>query len=187
MKKAFKYRLYPNQEQQQCLAKQFGKARIMVAKAHEKVTASRSYFQHVMTKHMVDENQAIIVEDLATKGMMSNRKLSKALADASWHSLVSKLEYKLAWQGKHLIKIDRFYPSTKVCNSCGNIQQMPLSKRIYRCTCGWQETRDINAALNIQKQGIEKLKAAGYTVSARRGLCKTSTEAMAYEARSPFL
>jgi putative transposase len=163
------------------------KAKLLVAKAHEKTTACRSNFQHVWTKQLVDENQAIIVEDLNIKGMVKNRKLSKAIGDASWHSLLNKLEYKAAWQGKHLVKIDRFYASTKTCNSCGQKQEMELSQRVYSCNCGWYQTRDINAALNIKKQGIEKLKAAGYTVSARRGCVRLPKEAVAYEARSPFL
>jgi putative transposase len=70
----------------------------------------------------------------------------------------------------------------------GTKQDIKLSQRIYRCMCGWQETRDTNAALNIKREGIKKLKAAGYTVSARGGLCKTSViEAVAYEPRSSAL
>jgi putative transposase len=163
------------------------KAGLLVAKAHEKVVGSRSNFQHVWSKQLVDENQAIIVEDLNIKGMVKNRKLSKAISDASWHSLLTKLEYKSAWQGKHLVKIDRFYASTKTCNSCGQKQEMELSQRVYSCSCGWYQTRDINAALNIRKQGIEKLKAAGYSVSVRRGCVRLPKEATACEARSPFL
>jgi putative transposase len=156
-------------------------ARLLVAKAHEKVAAVRSHFQHVLTKQLVDENQAIVVEDLTIKGMVKNKRLAKAIIDASWHSLINKLEYKLAIQGKYLIRVDRFYPSTKICNSCGLKQEMKLGQRMYRCVCGWQAARDMNAALNIRNQGIEKLKAAGYTVSARGGLCKTSSEAVACE------
>ncbi|MBA3954832.1 IS200/IS605 family element transposase accessory protein TnpB [Candidatus Dependentiae bacterium] len=163
------------------------KARLSVAKAHERAAAARNHFQHTWTKRLVDENQAIIVEDLHVKGMLKNRKLSKAISDASWHSLITKLEYKLSWQGKCFKKVDRFYASTKTCNACGTLQEMPLSQRVYSCSCGWKVSRDTNAALNIKKQGIEKLKAAGYTVSARGGLCKTSSEATAYEARSLLL
>jgi putative transposase len=163
------------------------KARLLVAKAHERAAAARNHFQHTWTKRLVDENQAIIVEDLNIKGMLKNRKLSKAISDASWHSFITKLEYKLSWQGKCFKKVDRFYASTKTCNACGNIQDMPLSQRVYNCSCGWKASRDTNAALNIKKQGIEKLKAAEYTVSARGGLCKTSSEAVAREVGSLLL
>jgi putative transposase len=95
------------------------KARLLVAKAYEKVRAAREDYQHKLTKQLISENQAIIVEDLCIKGMLKNRRLSKALSDASWYSLLTKFEYKLVWQGKHLVKIDRFYASTKTCNSCG--------------------------------------------------------------------
>ena len=163
------------------------KAKLLVAKAHEKITACRSNFQHVLSKQLVDENQAIIVEDLNIKGMVKNRHLSKAISDASWHSLLSKLEYKAAWQGKHMVKIERFYASTKTCNSCGQRQDIDLSQRVYTCKCGWSQTRDMNAALNIKRKGIEKLKAAGYSVSVRGGCVRLLNEATAYEARSSFL
>jgi putative transposase len=174
-------------------SKRSNNARLLVAKAHEKVAACRSDFQHKWSKRLVDENQAIIVEDLNIKGMVKNRKLSKAISDASWHSLITKLAYKLDWQGKHLVKIDRFYASTQICNSCGRKQKLELNQREYSCICGWSQPRDINAALNIKDQGIEKLKAAGYSVSARGGYVRLPLrglppkEAMANEARSSFL
>ncbi|HDY7988856.1 TPA: transposase [Vibrio vulnificus] len=79
---------------------------MLVAKCHEKVANARADFQHKLSRTLVDENQAVIVETLKSANMMKNRKLAKHIADASWHSFVVKLEYKLKEQGKHLVKLD---------------------------------------------------------------------------------
>jgi putative transposase len=101
--------------------------------------------------------------------MMKNRKLSKAIADASWHSFVAKLEYKAKELGKHLIKIDQWYASSKTCSTCDfKVDNMPLNIRNWDCpNCDAKDIdRDINAAINIKNQGIIELKAAGLVVSA---------------------
>lgn len=158
------------------------KARTLVAKCHERTANARNHFQHTLSKRLVDENQAIVVESLKIKNMLKNRKLSKHIADAAWHSLVAKIAYKAVAQGKHKVEIDTFYPSSKVHNACGHkVDKMPLSVRKWDCpACGMKDIdRDINAALNIKQQGILKLKAAGLTVSANGGLRKTAISAAA--------
>ncbi len=140
------------------------KARILVAKCHEKVANARADFQHKLSRTLVDENQAVIVETLKSANMMKSRKLAKHIADASWHSFVAKLEYKLKEQGKHLVKLDQWYASSKTCHCCGHkMEDMPLSVRKWDCpSCGTTDiARDLNAALNIRDKGILELKAAG--------------------------
>ncbi|PNI01009.1 RNA-guided endonuclease TnpB family protein [Vibrio diazotrophicus] len=140
------------------------KDRILVAKCHEKVANARADFQHKLSRTLVDENQAEIVETLKSANMMKNRKLAKHIADASWNSFVAKLEYKLKEQGKHLVKLDQWYASSKTCHCCGHkMEEMPLSVRKWDCpSCGTTDIdRDLNAALNIHDKGILELKAAG--------------------------
>lgn len=140
------------------------KARLLVAKCHEKAANARADFQHKLSRTLVDENQAVIVETLKSVNMMKSRKLAKHIADASWHSFVIKLEYKLKEQGKQLVKLDQWYASSKTCHCCGNkTEEMPLSVRKWDCPfCGTIDIdRDVNAALNIRDKGILELKAAG--------------------------
>ncbi|MGL4826748.1 MAG: RNA-guided endonuclease TnpB family protein [Vibrionaceae bacterium] len=140
------------------------KARLLVAKCHEKVANARADFQHKLSRTLVDENQAVIVETLKSANMMKNRKLAKQIADASWHSFVIKLEYKAKERGKHLVKLDQWYASSKTCHCCGKkMDEMPLSVRKWDCpSCGAADIdRDLNAALNIRDKGILELKAAG--------------------------
>ena len=110
------------------------------------------------------EKQAVIVETLKSANMMKNLKRAKHIADASWHSFVVKLEYKLKEQGKHLVKLDQWYASSKTCHCCGHkMEEMPLSVRKWDCpSFGTTDIdRDLNAALNIRDKGILELKAVG--------------------------
>ena len=140
------------------------KARLLVAKCHERVTNARADFQHKLSRTLVDENQAVIVETLKSANMMKNRKLAKHIADAAWHTFANKLEYKLKEQGKYLVKLDQWYASSKTCHCCGHkMEEMPLSVRTWDCpSCGTTDIdRDLNAALNIRDKGALELKAAG--------------------------
>ena len=140
------------------------KARLLVAKCYEKVTNARADFQHKLSRTLVDKNHAVIVETLKSANMMKNRKLAKHIADASWYSFVIKLKYKLKEQGKHLVKLDQWYASSKTCHCCGyEMEEMPLSVRKWDCpSCGTTDIdRDLNAALNIRDKGILELKATG--------------------------
>ncbi|TMO72136.1 transposase, partial [Pseudoalteromonas sp. S3776] len=93
-----------------------------------------------------------------------------------WHSLVTKLDYKAKQAGKHLVKIDQWFASSKVCSCCNRKQEeMPLNVRSWTCDCGAVHDRDINAAINIKRQGILKLKAEGLSVSADGGKRKSGT------------
>src|SRR5690606_30680896 len=134
----------------------FEKQKIKVAKIHEKIANSRLDTLHKVSKELVDENQVIVIEDLNVKGMIKNKKLSKPIADASWGNFVNLLQYKCHWYGGELVKVNRFFPSSKTCNECGWINQdLNLSIREWTCNNGHKLDRDLNAAKNILKEGLK--------------------------------
>jgi putative transposase len=132
------------------------KARLKVAKVHQEISDARKDFLHKLTTRLVRENQTIAVEDLAVKNMMKNRKLALSISDASWGELVRQLEYKCDWYGRTLVKIDRWFPSSRRCGQCGHIiEKLPLNVRQWDCPkCGIHHDRDINAAHNILAAGL---------------------------------
>jgi putative transposase len=132
------------------------KQRLKVAQVQAKITDSRKDFLHKLTTQLVNENQTIVVEDLAIKNMVKNQKLALHISDASWGELVRQLAYKCQWYGRELIKIDRWFPSSKRCGNCGHIlDKMPLSLREWDCPkCGINHDRDINASQNILAAGL---------------------------------
>ncbi|MFB2921949.1 MULTISPECIES: RNA-guided endonuclease InsQ/TnpB family protein [Aerosakkonema] len=132
------------------------KARHQVARIHAAIADSRADFLHKLTTRLVRENQTIAVEDLVVKNMMKNRRLSPAIADASWAELVRQLEYKSHWCGRTLVKIDRWFPSSRRCGNCGHVvDKLPLDIREWDCpNCGTRHDRDINAAQNILAAGL---------------------------------
>jgi putative transposase len=132
------------------------KARREVARIHAAIADQRTDFLNKLTTRLVRENQTIAVEDLAVKNLMKNHKLAQAIADASWSELVRQLEYKCQWYGRKLVKIDRWFPSSKRCGNCGHIvEKLPLDVREWDCPeCGTHHDRDINAAQNILAAGL---------------------------------
>lgn len=141
------------------------KARLKVAKVHQEISDARKDFLHKLTTRLVRENQTIAVEDLAVKNMIKNRKLALSISDASWGELVRQLEYKCDWYGRTLVKIDRWFPSSKRCGNCGHIvETLPLNVREWDCpNCGTHHDRDINAANNILAAGLA-VKVCGANV-----------------------
>lgn len=141
------------------------KAALKVAKVHQEIGDARKDFLHKLTTQLVRENQAIAVEDLAVKNMVKNRKLALSVSDASWGELVRQLEYKCDWYGRTLIKIDRWFPSSKRCGNCGHIvDKLPLNIREWECpSCGAKHDRDLNAANNILAAGLA-VSVCGATV-----------------------
>jgi putative transposase len=148
----------------------------VVAKIHEKITNSRKDFLSKLTSKLINEHDVIAIENLNVSGMVKNRKLSKAVSDIGMFELKRQLEYKAIWYGKTIVQIDRWFPSTKLCSSCGQIHQMKLSDRIMNCDCGLVLDRDHNAAINI--------KAAGSVVLVRGELHPSIGEAKASQNRS---
>jgi putative transposase len=132
------------------------KARLKVARVHCQISDSRKDFLHKLTTQLVRENQTIVVEDLAIKNMVKNHKLALSISDASWGELLRQLVYKCEWYGRELVKIDRWFPSSKRCGSCGHVvDKLPLNIREWECPkCGANHDRDINASKNILAAGL---------------------------------
>ena len=132
------------------------KARVQVARIQAKIADTRRDHTHKLTTQLIRENQTIVVEDLAVKNMVKNHKLARAISDANWGELVRQLAYKAEWYGRELIKIDRWFPSSKRCSSCGHIvEKMSLNIRQWDCPqCGTHHDRDINASINILAAGL---------------------------------
>jgi putative transposase len=132
------------------------KARIAVARIHASIKDARLDFLNKLTTQLVRENQVIAVEDLAVTNMVKNRSLARSISDAGWGELVRQLEYKCQWYGRELVKINRFFPSSKKCGKCDFvIDKLPLSIREWECpNCGTVHDRDINAAHNILAAGL---------------------------------
>ncbi len=105
------------------------------------------------------------------KNMVKNHTLAKAISDVGWSEFVSQLEYKAKWYGRNLVKIDRFYPSSKRCSHCGHIlDSLPLEVRQWTCPeCGVTHDRDINAAKNVHAVGLTVFEAYGEACQTREG------------------
>ena len=137
------------------------KQKYKVSKLHEKVKNQRQDFLHKLSLRIVDENQIIILEDLSVKNMMKNKKLSRDIADVSWYKFYSYLKYKSKWHNRTVYKIDRWFPSSKICSHCGyTVESMPLNIRKWDCpNCHTKDIdRDINASINILRQGLKEIK-----------------------------
>ncbi len=131
----------------------WNKQRIAVAKIHEHIANSRKDFLHKLTTKLIRGYDHIYIEDLNVAGMKKNRNLAKAISDVGMYEITRQLEYKANWYGRTVTKIDRFFPSTKMCSSCGQIHDMKLSDRVMNCDCGLNLDRDLNAAINIKMAG----------------------------------
>ena len=132
------------------------KQRVKVARLHEKVTNQRKDFLHKRSRQITNAYDCVCIEDLDMQGMSQSLHFGKSVADNSFGTFVSMLDYKLKEQGKRLIKIDRWYPSSKICSHCGNVkEELALSERVYVCdVCGAITDRDYNASINIKKEGM---------------------------------
>ncbi len=154
-------------KQQKLARKQKGsnrrnKARLLVAKVYEHISNVRQYFLHKLSRKIVNNNQVVVVENLNVKGMVRNHKLAKAISDCSWGMFVNFLDYKLSQEGKLLVEIDRFFPSSKTCSNCHyKIDKLPLDVRNWTCfSCQTHHDRDENAAINIRAEGIRILQTS---------------------------
>ncbi len=135
------------------------KARIKVARLHEKITNTRTDFLQKLSTRLINENQIICLEDLNIEGMVKNHKLAKSISDVSWNSFAIMLNYKAEWYGREIVVIDRYYPSSKLCNICGwKYNDLNLSIRNWECPeCNTNHNRDVNAAINIRNEGLKLL------------------------------
>jgi putative transposase len=135
----------------------YNKQKLKVAKIHKKITNSRIDNLHKVSTDLVKKYDTIFLEDLNIKGMIKNHKLAKHISDVSWGKFITMLEYKALWNNKEIIKIDRFFPSSKQCSCCGYINQnLKLDMREWTCpNCKTKLDRDLNASKNILKEGIK--------------------------------
>ena len=140
-------------------SKRRDKARAKLARIHQKIAHQRADFLHKLTTDIVKNHDGICIEDLCIKGL-ARTKLAQSFTDAAMGELRRQLEYKCLWNRKHLIVIDRYYPSSKRCNACGAINAtLTLSDRHWVCQCGAVHDRDDNASDNIRDEGLRMLAA----------------------------
>jgi putative transposase len=132
------------------------KAQMKLARLHAHVTDQRRDYLHKLSTRLVRENQVIVVEDLNVSGMVKNHRLARVISDAAWHTLLLFLTYKATWYGRTLLKVDRFFPSSKTCHCCGFVvEKLPLDVRVWACPgCKAVHDRDENAAHNILAAGL---------------------------------
>ena len=130
-----------------------------VARLYEKVTNAKNDFLHKLSRKIIDENQVIIVESLNIKGLIKNKKLSQYIHQASWYTFINMLEYKAKFYKRELIKVDTFFPSSKLCSVCGyKHNELKLSDRIWTCPqCNATHNKDYNATLNLLKEGLKQV------------------------------
>ncbi len=141
------------------------KAVVKVARAHARVADTRRDWQHKLSTAIIRDNQAVYVEDLRVVGLGRTR-LAKSVHDAGWASFTGMLEYKAARYGRTFGRVDRFFPSTRMCSDCGRTNdKMALNVRSWTCPCGSTHDRDVNAAMNVLAAGrAESLNACGARV-----------------------
>ena len=133
------------------------KQRIKVARLHEKVANQRKDFLHKQSRQIANAYDCVCIENLDMKAMSQCLKFGKSVSDNGWGMFTVFLKYKLEEMGKRLVKIDKFYASSQLCNVCGykNAETKDLSVREWFCpTCGTHHDRDVNAAINIRNEGM---------------------------------
>ena len=164
-------------KQQRCLArKTYGSKRyenqvLKCNRIHQKITDIKTDYIHKITTELVKTYDLIKVEDLNIKGMMKNHKLAESISECNWHQFVQTLEYKCKWNGKTMMKVDRYYPSSQMCSECGYINKKVknLAVRFWTCpNCCVQHDRDINAAKNNERYEPDEWRKF---ISARNAEC----------------
>jgi putative transposase len=130
-------------------------ARLEIARIHAKIADTRRDYLHKFTTKTIRENQAVFVEGLCVANMLKNHCLTKAISNAAWGEMFRQLEYKALWYGRSYLALDRFFPSSKLCSTCGHLLiKLPLSVREWDCpACSTHHDRDTNAAINIKIAG----------------------------------
>ena len=136
------------------------KARLKLAKYHQRLKNIKENYLHLISNLLLNENQVICMENLNVKGLLKNHKLAKSISELSLFRFETILKYKSNWYDRTIIHIDRFFPSSKTCSDCGFINhELKLSDREWFCLdCGLLHDRDNNAAINIEQEGLKIYK-----------------------------
>ncbi|MBD2146329.1 RNA-guided endonuclease TnpB family protein, partial [Sphaerospermopsis sp. FACHB-1194] len=140
----------------------YRKAQIKIARLHQKIANIRKDTLHKITTYISKNHAVIGIEDLNVSGMLANGKLSKAIADMGFYQFRRQLEYKTQLYGSKLVIVDRYYPSSKTCSTCGEKKSsLSLSQRVFKCdSCGFEIDRDLNAAINLKQEAVRLIVLA---------------------------
>lgn len=166
------------------------KQKLKLVTVHEKIKNIRQNYLHNISTEIIKNHDVICIEDLAVKSMMKNHLFAQAFSDVSLGTFYTMLEYKANWNDRIIVKIDRFFPSSKTCNICNYIKQdLLLKTRIWTCpNCNTVHDRDINASINIKKQGLKILSGSGIEsdVKQKRMEALPLGESIKFEIQSSF-
>lgn len=152
------------------------KAKVLLARQHEKVANRRADFLHKLSRQLVDTHGHIGIEDLYVKGLLRNHNLAKSIVDAGWGEFVRQLQYKGDWYGCRITKVDRWFASSRICSDCGAVNpDLRLKNRRWSCIeCGVTHDRDVNAARNILRQSTAR--TAGIDARGNMSRCSKATQ-----------
>jgi putative transposase len=161
------------------------KAKKKVAKIHYQIACLRRDALHKLTSSLAKNHSEIVIEDLNIKGMSQNHKLASAILDGGFYEFRRQLEYKASWYGAKVTLANRFYPSSKMCSSCGNIKEkLSLAERIYKCeVCGLELNRDLNAAINLENYEINSPVSYTGSLEKEAKACRVSNQPKAQRLR----
>ncbi|WP_454853469.1 RNA-guided endonuclease InsQ/TnpB family protein [Promicromonospora soli] len=139
------------------------KAGARLARHHSRVRDARQHFLHQVSNQLVKTHDRLVLEDLNITGIMSNRRLARAVGDAAWGELARQITYKQAWRGGRVLVADRWFASSKTCSSCGTLRKdLTLKERTFEChSCGHVMDRDLNAAANLAAWAEDHTPAVG--------------------------
>ncbi len=160
------------------------KTREQIAKTHARIAHIRRDAAHKLTSYLCKNHALVAIEDLHVAGMLKNHCLAQAVSDSNFGEIRRQLEYKAAWYGTHLVVIDRFYPSSKICSACGYVKpELSLSERTFICEeCGNALDRDLNAAINIVTVAGSSLDTQNTCGVGSSGILATGCETAHVEA-----
>jgi putative transposase len=161
------------------------KAKKKVAKIHYRIACLRLDALHKLTSKLAKNHSEIVIEDLNIKGMAKNHKLASAILDGGFFEFRRQLEYKASWYGAKVTVANRYYPSSKMCSSCGNIKdKLSLAERIYKCeVCGLELNRDLNAAINLENYKENSPVSYAGSLEKETKACRVSNQPKAQRLR----
>lgn len=139
-------------------SKNFRKKQAKLSKLYLKIFNLRNNRNHELTSMLVKKYKVICIENLKVDSILSHGKIASQISDSSFYEFRQKLTYKVSLHGSSIITAERYFPSSKICSSCGNKKEtLPLSQRIYSCSCGLKIDRDVNAAINLRNYALNHI------------------------------